>query len=234
MCRNGQNANRGTYSGFFLHFCADMTKQVLLSMAYLPPIQWVAHLATADEVWVEACENYQKNSFRNRAHICTPTGVHLLSVPLVSGKHAQMPMRAVRIAYDEPWQSLHWATLQSAYGKSPFWVHYAHDFEPIFRQKFEYLWDWNFALLSLIIKLLRLDTQVLLTTQYDKITLPEMVDLRGVVAHKTAVLDLQFRPIRYPQVFEEHTGFVENCSILDLLCCAGNQSYDILRRSICY
>ncbi len=210
-----------------------MGTKILLSTAYLPPVQWMAHLVAADEVWLEAHENYQKNSFRNRAHIGSPRGIQLLSVPLMKGKHAQMPIRHVRISYDEPWQSLHWASLQSAYGKSPFWEHYAHDFEPIFKQKFDFLWDWNYALISLTIKLLRLNTKICLTEDYVRHTPADVLDGRGVVAHKTAENDPRFHPVRYPQVFEEQAGFVENCSILDLLCCAGNQSYDILKRS-CY
>ena len=66
---------------------------MLLSTAYFPPLSWLA-LAARDftlspdrvlpsVVQLEACENYQKQSYRNRCYILAGDGVQMLQVPVV-------------------------------------------------------------------------------------------------------------------------------------------------------
>ena len=89
------------------------------TLYYLPPVSWCAAAWNSEAIVVEACENYQKGSLRNRCFIAGPNGVQRLSIPLEKGKHRQMPIRDVRIAYDEPWQRQHWRSISTAYGNAP-------------------------------------------------------------------------------------------------------------------
>ena len=68
---------------------------VLLTTAFFPPLSWLA-LAARDMtlspdrvlpsvVLLEACENYQKQSWRNRCCILAADGVQMLQVPVVHG-----------------------------------------------------------------------------------------------------------------------------------------------------
>ena len=53
-----------------------------LAIAYFPPISYISLLAKGD-VLLEGCENYQKQSWRNRCHILAAGGVEALQVPVV-------------------------------------------------------------------------------------------------------------------------------------------------------
>ena len=48
--------------------------QILLSSAYLPPVQYFAHLQSAEQVWIEQYDHYQKQTYRNRCVIAAPDG----------------------------------------------------------------------------------------------------------------------------------------------------------------
>ena len=68
---------------------------MLLSTAYFPPVAWLALAAREmtlspdrvlpSHVQLEACENYQKQSYRNRCCILAGDGVQMLQVPVVHG-----------------------------------------------------------------------------------------------------------------------------------------------------
>jgi hypothetical protein len=195
---------------------------ILLTLGYFPPIPWFKALWQASEAHLEQHEHYQKGSFRNRCQIATANGLQTLTVPLRKGKNQQQPIREVHIAYDEPWQIQHWRAIVTAYGSSPFFEHYAHLFEPFFKGKrHELLWDWNYDLLQVCLKILRANTPISLSDAYEALPVG-FLDYRNTF-HPNARLQYEVghNPIKYPQVFEDRLGFLPNLSILDLIFCAG-------------
>ena len=54
----------------------------VLTLAYFPPVEYFALLAKYSSVYVEACENYQKQSWRNRCRIYTENGPQDLNFPV--------------------------------------------------------------------------------------------------------------------------------------------------------
>lgn len=201
------------------HF--EQKRPVLLTLGYLPPVSWFVTLAKHETVVLEQHEHYVKGSYRNRCSIAAVNGIQRLTIPLRKGKNQQQPIREVRIAYDEPWQLQHWRAICSAYGNSPFFEHYAGLFKPIFENKnYEFLWDWNSDLLLLSMNILKIKKPLLLTEVYEPQPI-ERLDLRAAFGEKPATQNVGYQPIKYPQVFEDRLGFLENLSILDLIFCAG-------------
>ena len=125
---------------------------VLLSTTYFGPIQWYQKLCCADEVWIERCENFQKQTYRNRCVIATTQGTQVLTVPV------EAPSRqvgATRISDHGNWRHLHWNALRSAYGDSPFFMYYEDDLRPFFTERcWDYLFDFNEAIREKICELL--------------------------------------------------------------------------------
>lgn len=206
---------------------------ILLELQYLPPIQYMSKLAHHATVFIEAQEHYLKASYRNRAHIAGANGILRLSVPLVSGKNAQKPIREVQIAYDEPWQKHHWESIQSAYGSAPFFLHYADALQPFFERHHEFLFDWNWEILKTICQLIGLQPNVKFTSEFQIETNEATLDFRNAISPKPRKQqpDPHFQPVWYAQVFEEKHGFLPNLSILDLLFCAGPETLAILQTS---
>ncbi len=59
-----------------------MAGKILLSTAYLPPVEYFSLISDADEVFIEKEENYHKQSYRNRCYILSAHGPQPLSVPV--------------------------------------------------------------------------------------------------------------------------------------------------------
>lgn len=203
----------------------------VIELAYLPPVSWMSLWWNLPDLEIEACEHFQKGSYRNRCHIAGPNGVQRLSIPLYKGKHQQTPIREVRISYEIAWQRQHWRSIEAAYGNAPYFLHYADGLRPFYEKKQVYLFDFNLELLEWVLKKWG-NTRVLrLTESY----LPAGMlreDFRGRVDPQTPGSAPWFAPQPYSQVFQERFGFLPDLSALDLLFCCGKQGSSVLERSI--
>lgn len=208
---------------------------VLLSTQFCPPVQYFAKILQYGQIWVEHRENYQKGSYRNRCHIASANGLLRLSIPLVKGKNHQTPIWEVRIDYKTSWPAKQWEAITYAYGSSPYFEEYAAFLAPLLNgeKRFEYLVDYNAALLKMFLKLLNLRKDIQYTVDYHFNTPEGMDDLRQLISPKLELAtDVHFRPEPYPQVFNYKYTFMENLSILDLLFCCGPQALLVLQKSI--
>lgn len=204
---------------------------LLLSTAYLAPIQYYAHLYAAHEAIEDRGEHYVKQTYRNRCYIATPTGAQPLTLPIVRDGAVHTAVRDIRLSDHGKWQHLHWTALTSAYESSPYFEYYADDFRPLYEQHFDFLVDFNDALRQTVLSLLSLDKNITLSNEYVTPT-PEMTDLRSVISPKQSLeADTAFRPTPYYQVFKERTGFIPNLSIVDLLFNMGPESRLVLKKS---
>ena len=105
----------------------DKSAGVLLSSAYLAPIQYFTKMVSYESVLIDQCESYIKQSFRNRAVILTSNGPVHLSIPVVDGPRAKGLIRDIKLSYDHQWQQIHWRGITSAYNNSPFFEYYADE-----------------------------------------------------------------------------------------------------------
>ena len=84
-----------------------MAGNILISTAYLPPVDYFSLFIRADQVFIEKEENYLKQSYRNRCVILTAHGPQLLSVPVYMGSLHKIPVREIKIDYSKRWQQVH-------------------------------------------------------------------------------------------------------------------------------
>ncbi len=200
-----------------------VASNLLSETQYFPPIAFYAKARHFDQITIEAEENFQKGGYRNRCLIAGANGVQMLSIPLVQGKHQQANIKEVRISYTENWQSNHWRSIQSAYGKSPFFEYYELDLEKFYTKEYLYLFEWNMDLLKTIRDLMQFEFEIERSTAYHPTPTNDTYDFRNKLSPKTHKENGQAL-MRYPQVFEAKNGFIPNLSILDLLFCAGPEA----------
>ena len=71
---------------------------MLISTAYLPPIQYVALLYKYGSAEIEIWEHYKKQTYRNRATILSANGPLDLIMPLEKDAGSKTLLKDVRIA----------------------------------------------------------------------------------------------------------------------------------------
>lgn len=190
-----------------------------LSTAYLPNIQYFTKLLTGNAV-IEAHENFQKQSFRNRTEIMTSDGTRTLTVPIIWNHNRKMAIREVLIDNSAPWQRTHWRAIRAAYAASPYFEHYADSLEPLFHQRFDYLWELNCIVTQELLVIFKSSAKLRFTQEY---ATHVQDDFRNSISPKPRLRypDPCFTPPLYYQVFSDRQPFVPNLSIIDYLFCEG-------------
>ena len=196
-------------------------KEVLLSTTYFGPIQWYQKLYRAEEVFIERCENFQKQTYRNRCIIATTNGLQALTVPVERNQGDLI--RPLCISDHGNWRHLHWNALLSAYGESPFFDYYQDDIRPFFERRWDYLLDFNEAIREKMCELLDIQPKVKFTDSWNE-ECGMRSDFRSAIRPKHPEPDPDFTPKHYYQVYEQKHGFLPNLSILDLLFNMGPES----------
>ncbi len=186
----------------------------IFPLFYLPPVAFFSELLQyKNNFLIEQKEHFPKQTYRNRAQIYSPDGALTLVVPVEKGSKNHRLVKDVKISYDFNWQRLHWLSLECCYRSSAYFEYYEADFAPFYTEKkFDFLFDYNEALLQLLLKSLKIKTEVNFTTEY--LTDPPGADFRKNINPKQAY-DAQQKT--YFQVFDDRQGFLKNLSIVDLL-----------------
>ena len=196
----------------------------LFSTAYFPPVRYVATLLQHTHVMVEAKETFPKQTYRNRMEILTAGGVRRLSVPVVRRNHSRTD--EVRIDYKERWNIVHLRTIEAAYSASPYFQYYRDDIDSILVPHHDLLIDLNQTILRWLLKCLKTDIEVELTSEYAD--MPVDNDYRTAFSPKQSSSHSALPP--YYQVFSDRQPFAGNLSVLDLMMNLGPDAKAFLNR----
>jgi hypothetical protein len=205
----------------------------VLSIAYLPPIQYFTKLYKYTDVFIEDDENYNKQSYRNRCLILSANSTQTLSVPVCKPHKQKANIKDIRIDYTKAWQRNHWRAIEAAYSSSPFFEFYKDELLPFYEKNYEFLFDLNIDLIYLLSGLTGVSVHLNFTGTYHKQPSEHIDDFRENIHPKRRMQksDPDFKPEPYHQVFSERFGFVSNLSIIDLLFNKGPETEQILKLS---
>lgn len=187
----------------------------LLSTAYFPPVEYFKALARGNSIYIEACENFQKQSYRNRCRILASDGILSLTVPVSKGLGKNI--REVEIDYSRPWLQQHKRAMISAYMSSPFFEYYKDDIFKILDSGEKYLFSLNNRLTEKLAELAGIKYNVKYTESFNADYKGTLTDLREKLHPKKKPFFTVSPSDAYYQVFYNKFGFTANLSILDLL-----------------
>ena len=207
----------------------------LLSTAYFPPISYFAAMAqemeglkdrrdgvgsielTPSVVYIEACENFQKQSYRNRCYFYGADGIQSLSFPIIheGGTHKQ-PISQIKIDYSTPWLQQHKMAIISAYRTSAYFEYYQDELFEILDRKYERLFDLNLAIIRFFIEKTGLAVDLRCTEDFSRECPGDFREIIHPKRSNTILKDLGLEK-PYFQVFSHKHGFKADLSIMDLL-----------------
>jgi hypothetical protein len=183
-----------------------------------------------DEIYIEKCENYVRQSYRSRCLINAANGVLPLSVPVEGGRKKTL-INDIRIIPDDSWIDQHLRSIMSAYGKAPFYDHYIEDIQSFFQRRHTFLYDLSLESMTLCLNMMNLKIDWRETDKFIHIYSGGQKDFRNEFNTKNPEgYPKFFQPQKYFQLFGKQ--FAANLSILDLIMCEGPQASSILRA--CY
>ena len=187
----------------------------VLPCCYLAPVSHYSAYYRAEELQLEVCDHFTKQTLRNRCLIDSPSGALALTIPVVRTEGKSL-MRDIRISDHGNWRHQHWVALESSYRQSPFFEYYADDFAPFYEKKWEFLADFNEELMALTASLLDIQKPISRTMAYEGQEVYEpnkpYDPNKPYEAHGS-----HWAPRPYYQVFALRHGFLPDLSIVDLL-----------------
>jgi len=187
---------------------------MILSTAYFPNILYMSHIVSCEnDIMIEAWENYQKQSYRNRFQIASDKGTHTLTMPVHA--YNNIPVKDVTVDYSMPWQREHLRTVKTYYASAPYYPYAIDKIEDLFSIREKYLLDYNMLILRRILQILGIDRNIGFTETFQPLTEndPRIITSRNYKCPDTSVT--------YYQVFSEKQDFIPNLSIIDYIMCEG-------------
>ena len=167
------------------------------------------------DVQLEACENYLKQSYRNRCYILAGDGVQMLQVPVVHS--ADMRIKSVLVDYSTPWVIRSERALSTAYETSAYFHYYKEELFRIMESGLPTLWELDLELICWCMK----ETGIAATlSPTDSFRKEAGEDFRAAIHPKrqNSILEDLGLGKPYYQVFQGRMGsFTKGLSILDLL-----------------
>jgi hypothetical protein len=203
-------------------------RTVLMSTAYLGPVEYFYYLNRFEKVIVEQYETWPKQTYRNRTVIVTDKGVQALTVPVekVNGNHTKT--FEIKISRREKWQIKHWRAIETAYSNSPYFLYYSDEIKEVLFSDIDKILYLNDALTKKICELTGIDCNITYSEDFVKNPQEKIFDLRNRISPKTPSTIKHFP--EYIQVFPEKQSFIPNAGILDLLFCLGPETKSYLRK----
>jgi hypothetical protein len=204
---------------------------MLFSTAYFPPVEYFAKIAEGftlspdrvkpSVIYIEACEHYKKQTYRNRFKFYAADGVQMLSYPVKGGESAQkLRITDVEVDWSTPWLVRTERAIAAAYESSAYFDYYRDELFSLLEERPRTLFGFNLSILRFFLEKTGIQADIRFTEEFT----PEGSgiygeDLREVIHPKRPndiLGDLSLaKP--YFQVFSRKYGFAPNLSIMDLL-----------------
>ncbi len=163
-------------------------------------------LSVADATFVNN-EKYSKQSLRSRCMIYGANGPIQLSIPVLRNSGQCTLVQDALLDYSSNWQQIHWRSIQSAYGKTPYFEYFADKIEPLYQDRLEKLEDFLVRANQVLFQILGKNFPSVQALEMS-VELQKKLD---AMADKKTIYPCE----KYYQSFSDRHGFVPNLSVLD-------------------
>ena len=195
----------------------------IVELQYFGTVEAYSNLVNETNAFFIDDLKYQKLLHANRTVLGGSNGLVVLTIPLAGGRNKKQLMREVELSYEQDWKKNHWRAIYTIYKKSPWFDEYAPALENLYKNKEQFLVEWNLKTMKWVLKALRLKLDILSLNSTEP-------NIQPTTSNHQPLKEMDSLFPIYHQVFMDRQGFVANLSILDLLFCCGPASIDYLNK----
>tara|TARA_R110002124_G_scaffold134129_1_gene296769 strand:+ start:23195 stop:23854 length:660 start_codon:yes stop_codon:yes gene_type:complete len=217
-------------------------KIALLTPQFAPNLYDLASMLKADHVIFTDVEKWSRKGRTHRAEIRNEEGTQWINLPILS-EDRKKAIKDVRLDHEQQWFEPFWNAILHNYKNATYFDHFEdelyHDIQQAHES--EYLLEFNLYFFERLLRYLEIDINYELASNVsDYSTFPDEAfnNLNADTLYlehqsknyqrqsKQAEIALEKHPI-YQQAYP---GFVEGCSVLDLLLNKGVESFKVIEK----
>jgi hypothetical protein len=131
---------------------------ILVELQYFPSINYFKNINSQDVI-IDSNSFYVKKTYRNRSKIVGQNGFFHLIIPTIKNNTSKK-YSDIKIDYSQNWINQHLQSLQSSYGKTPYFIFYKDLLVKCLKSRHIFLFDLNYDLLTLLFKFLNFDNKI--------------------------------------------------------------------------
>lgn len=150
--------------------------RIAIDLNYFPNLEFFTAISGFDTLVLFPDQRFQRRTYINRTDILGPNKVQRLTVP-IQGRRPAIPVSQLKIDYEQKWLQSHSKSIQTAYGKAPFYEFYFPYFEQVFAAKPQFLYELNEQILTLCLRLLGSSAKI--EKAYSEENKDDFLDIRG-------------------------------------------------------
>lgn len=215
-----------------------MKRVAILQSNYIPWKGYFDLIGSVDEFIIYDEMQFTKNDWRNRNKIKTKEGVHWITIPVIN-KSLSQKINQTNV-FNNLWATKHFKTISMNYSKAKYFKKYNDLFNELYNRAkhLNNLSDINYFFLTEICKILKIDTKISLSTEYNLIEgkTKRLIDLCKQVGateyisgptakcyieedlFKQAGINLIWMDYSgYPEYNQLYPPFIHGVSIIDLI-----------------
>jgi len=204
-----------------------MIKSYLLPPAWFPPVLYFVFVSAAHEVVIEVQDTYPKQTLRNRCTILTAHGPLNLTIPVSKPVGSKTKTDEIRTHENKDWPNKHWRAIQSAYNKSPYFIHYSETIKEVIFSNQDKITELCLQSIESMLSILKINANITFTSEFKTIN-PTLIDARNFDQFSSALSSHEYP--EYTQVFSDRLRFQPNLSIIDLVSNLGPKSASYISR----
>ena len=221
----------------------------ILQPGYLPWLGFFEQVFRCDRFVLYDDVQFEKNAWRNRNRIKTPSGPRWLTVPVYQKGHTSQTLLETKIVEKGDWARKHLASISTYYGKAPFFDLYYQPLSEILQQQWTHLVDLDIRLIRYLLAVLGITTPLFRSSELgitegrrnDRLiailrALGGTAFYEGAAGRKyieedkfkSAGITVEYQDYKHPNYPQLYGAFVPYLSVIDLLFNCGNESLAVI------
>ena len=194
---------------------------ILVEPQYLPSVNYFNNIVNG-EILFDTNSDYVNQYAFNQSRISNDVKSFDIKVPIINYRIGSK-LKDIKIDNTKNWINSHTQSIQSSYGKYPYFLFYNDEIINVLKRRHNYLIDLNYDLLTHLLKILNYDNKT-----------------RIIEDDNSKTIDLRSRKIEFPnqqandinQIRDDFflgKNFDYNFSVIDLLFLRGPESGFLIR-----